>query len=103
MIEDWRPISLLNVDLKIFSKAVASRLRACLDTIISSEQCKYVQETFISLNGRLIYDILEACELFGVEGYLLSLIFKKFSIQLITVFAICLKNLWLWRNFHSYY
>ena len=72
MIENWRPISLLNVDLKIFSKAVASRLRACLDTIISFEQCAYVEGRFISQNGRLIYNILEACELFGVERYLVT-------------------------------
>ena len=77
MIENWRPISLLNVDLKIFSKAVASRLRACLDTIISSEQCAYVEGRFISQNGRLIYDILEACELFGVEGYLVTVDIQK--------------------------
>ena len=77
MIENWRPISLLNVDLKIFSKAVASRLRACLDTIISFEQCAYVEGRFISQNGRLIYDILEACELFGVEGYLVTVDIQK--------------------------
>ena len=77
MIENWRPTSLLNVDLKIFSKAVASRLRVCLDTIISSEQCAYVEGRFISQNGRLIYDILEACELFGVEGYLVTVDIQK--------------------------
>ena len=77
MIENWRPISLLNVDLKIFSKAVASRLRACLDTIISSEQLAYVEGKFISQNGRLIYDILEVCELFVVEGYLVTVDIQK--------------------------
>ena len=87
MIENWRPISPLNVDLKIFSKAVASRLRACLDTIISSEQCAYVEWRFISQNGRLIYDILEACELFGVEEYLVTVDIQKLLIQLITVFC----------------
>ena len=46
-IENWRTIFLLNVDLKIFSKAVSSRLRACLDTIISSEQCAYVEGRFV--------------------------------------------------------
>ena len=77
MIENWRPISLLNVDLKIFSKAVASRFRACLDTIISSEQCTYVEGRSISQNGRLIYDILEACEFFGVEEYLVTVDIQK--------------------------
>ena len=103
MIENWRPISLLNVDLKIFSKAVASRLRACLDTIISFEQCAYVEGRFISQNGRLIYDILEACELFGVEGYLVTVDIQKAFDSINQFFAICLKKIWLWRKFHSYY
>ena len=77
MIENWRPISLLNVDLNIFSKVVACRLKTCLDTIISSEQCAYVEGRFISKNGRLIYDILEACELFRVEGYLVIVEIQK--------------------------
>ena len=93
MIENWRPISLLNVDLKIFSKAVASRLRACLDTIISSEQCAYVEGRFISQNGRLIYDILEACELFGVEGYLVTVDIQKAFHSVNQFFAICLKKI----------
>ena len=77
MIVNWRPVSLLNVDLMIFSKAVASRLRACLDTIISSEQCVYVERRFISQNGRLIYDILEACEFFEFEGDLVAVDIQK--------------------------
>ena len=77
MIENWRPFLLLNVDLKIFSKTIASRLEICLGTIISSERCAYVEGRFISQNGRLIYDILEACELFGVEGYLVTVDIQK--------------------------
>ena len=77
MIGNWGTISLLNVDLKIFSKAVASRLKPCLDTIISSKQCAYVEWRFISQNGRLFYDILEACEFVGVEGYLVTVDIQK--------------------------
>ena len=77
MIGNWGTISLLNVDLKIFSKALASRLKACLDTIISSKQCAYVEWRFISQNGRLFYDILEACEFVGVEGYLVTVDIQK--------------------------
>ena len=66
MIENWRLISLLHVSLKIFKNAVASLLKTCLDTIISSGQCVYVEERFISQNGRLFYGILEACLIFLV-------------------------------------
>ena len=37
-IKNWRPISLLNVDTKILSKAISNKLRTVLLTLISSQQ-----------------------------------------------------------------
>ena len=39
-----RPISLLNVDLKIISKAFSSRLKTVLTSIMSSEQTAYIEK-----------------------------------------------------------
>ena len=36
-IKNWRPISLLNVDYKIFSKAIAKKLNEVLPKIVSAE------------------------------------------------------------------
>ena len=42
LLKNWNPISLLNVDLKIISKAFASRLKTVLPSIISSIQTAYI-------------------------------------------------------------
>ena len=41
-IANWRPISLINVDVKIGSKAIAKRLEAVLPCVIHHNQCAYV-------------------------------------------------------------
>ena len=58
-IVNWRPISLLNVDLKIISKALANRLKSVIDKIITSNQTAYVKDRFIGESSRLLSDILE--------------------------------------------
>ena len=55
---NWRPISLLNVDLKIISKAFASSLKTVLPSIISPEETTYIEQWLIVGSGRLISDIL---------------------------------------------
>ena len=46
-MKNLRPVSLLNVDLKITSKAFASRLKTVRPSIISSEQIAYIEERII--------------------------------------------------------
>ena len=58
-INNWRPISLLNVDTKIISKAIANKLKSILPSIISHDQTAYVKGRFICESTRLISDILE--------------------------------------------
>ena len=47
LLKNWKPISLRNVDLKITSKALASRLKTVLPSIISSKQTVYNEKRFI--------------------------------------------------------
>ena len=51
-IKNWRPISSLNVDLKITSKALSEKLKKVL---IFSQQTVYVKNKHIGDSGRLIY------------------------------------------------
>ena len=43
LMKNWRPISLLNTDLKIFSKALAAKLKSVLLSLITSQQSVYVK------------------------------------------------------------
>ena len=46
-LKNWRPISLLNVDYKILSKALTNRLSKVLPSIVSEDQTS-------SVSGRTI-------------------------------------------------
>ena len=72
-IKNWRPVSLLNVDKKIFPKAISNKLKAVLPTLISSEQTAYVKYRFIGEGGRLISDVIELSDWFNIEGFLVTM------------------------------
>ena len=72
-IKNWRPISLLNVDTKILSKAISNKLKTVLPTLISSQQTAYVKNRFIGESGRLISDIVEISGCFNITGFLVTM------------------------------
>ena len=41
-IKNWRPISLLNVDMKLISKVLASRLKNVISSIVNENQVVYI-------------------------------------------------------------
>ena len=43
-LENWRPISLVNVDTKIMMKVIASRIKNVLPNIIHLNQTGYVKD-----------------------------------------------------------
>ena len=75
-LKNWRPISLLNVDYKIASKALALRLKV-LSAIINNAQTGYVEGRFIGENIRLISDILNFTADQDIEGIALFIDFEK--------------------------
>ena len=56
LLENLRPISLLNVDYKILTKSIAKRLEKVLPKIINSDQTGYIKGSFIGENVRVIQD-----------------------------------------------
>ena len=72
-IKNWKPISLLNVDMKILSKALTKRLKEVLTCLISAQQTVYVQNRNIDESGRLISDIIEIVNIGQMEGFLVTM------------------------------
>ena len=66
LIQNWRPISPLNVDAKIISKALPKRLKSVLPSIISDNQT-------ISQGGRLIADVLQTTDVVKLSGMLVTI------------------------------
>ena len=77
LINNWRPITLINVDTKIFSKLLAMRFQKILDSVISNDQTGYRKGFFIGENIRLLKDLIEYCEQNEIDGNLIAIDFAK--------------------------
>ena len=53
-LENWRPISLVNVDAKVMSKVIATRLKNVLPQIIHHNQTGFVKDRYIGETVRSI-------------------------------------------------
>ena len=73
LIQNWWPVSLLNIHQKYISKAPSARLRKTLVFLINPGQTTYLDGRFICERCRLISDILETKTLENIEGYLLEI------------------------------
>ena len=76
-LSNWRPITLLNVDLKIAAKAIAKRLEPMFATLIHPDQTGFVKGRYIGENIRLINDVMEIAKTQNLPGILTSLDFRK--------------------------
>ena len=77
LIKNWIPISLINVDSKIASKALASRMKMVLNDIITCDQTAYAKGRYIGESIRLVTDILEYTAEHEDVGILFSADFEK--------------------------
>ena len=102
-IKNWRPISLLNVDIKILSKALAKRLKEVLPCLISAQQTAYVKNRNIGESGRLISDIIEIASTRKMQRFLVTMNVEKAFDALDHTFLISiLKRLGFGQNFVSW-
>ena len=77
MINNWRPISLINVDVKIGSKTIAKRLEKALPRITYFDQSSYVKGRTIFDALRAIEDVLDFSKAKTLSGLLITIDFQK--------------------------
>ena len=58
-LDDYRPITLLNTELKILARVLANRLQVSISDLISPEQTLAVKGRSIKCNLHLIREVLE--------------------------------------------
>ena len=68
---------MLNTDLKLISKTLATGLKDIQPDLISSNQMAYVKNRYISECARLIYDVLERASILNKKGFLVTVDIEK--------------------------
>ena len=76
-MKNWWPISLINIDTKIASKALAARMENVLTSIVHCNQTAYVKDRYIGESICLITDLLAYTEENSIRGILFSADFEK--------------------------
>ena len=76
-IDNWRPITLLNIDYKILASVYANRLKTGLDAIIGETQTGFMKNRHISGNIRLVLDLIDYADNINSDAFILFLDFYK--------------------------
>jgi len=77
LIENWRPISLLNIDYKIMSKCLSERLKQVIEKLVHTSQHGFIRGRNINDAIRTILDIVDESDIKQTPGFLLALDFQK--------------------------
>uniref|UniRef100_A0A4W5KWL2 Reverse transcriptase domain-containing protein n=1 Tax=Hucho hucho TaxID=62062 RepID=A0A4W5KWL2_9TELE len=72
-IKNWRPVSLLGVDYKIFSKALINRLKLCISSVIHADQSYCIPNRSIFDNLFLVRDLISFAKVYKLDVGLVSL------------------------------
>jgi len=76
-LQNWGPITLLNIDYKIATKALAKRIEIVLPKLVNANQTGFIKGRYIGENITLISDIMDYTKEENLPGILMPLDFKK--------------------------
>lgn len=76
-ITNWRPITLLNVDFKIYSKAIAKRLQSCIKEVVHTDQTGFIRGRCIGENLNNIQNVIHHASAQNEQNYILALDYTK--------------------------
>ena len=86
ILENWRPISLLNVDYELCAQVLSKRLQNFIGGIISTDQTDFIKKRSATENVRLTQDVIDYCLDKKLPCIIMFLDFKKRTIMLATHF-----------------
>jgi exonuclease III len=73
LISNFRPITLLNTDYKLFTKVLSTRISKVASTLIHSAQAGFIPERQISDHTQLTRLVMEHAEAAGINGLIVAL------------------------------
>ena len=76
-LKNWRPISLLTGDLKLFSKVITHRLQTVVSDLIHTSQTGFMAGRFIGENIIKLLNMIDYCNNNKQSGILISFDFEK--------------------------
>ena len=62
MLNNWRPLTLLDTVYIIASGAIANRIKSVIDKLIDKDQLGFIKGRYIGEDTRLVYDLLKHTE-----------------------------------------
>lgn len=72
-LQNYRPISLLNVDYKILTRVFANRLKKVIGSIINKNQTCCIPNRAISDTIASVRDLIDYCDIENVQGYIIKI------------------------------
>lgn len=76
-LSNWRPITLLNSDMKILSKALAKRIQSCIREVVREDQTGFIRYRRITSNLLTVQSIIDRSDETSTQGILLALDYSK--------------------------
>lgn len=76
-LSNWRPITLLNADFKIFSKALADRIQIGIKDVISDDQTGFIKGRTIATNLTTIQMVIEQTKINNSSGLICAVDYRK--------------------------
>ena len=76
-LQNYRPITLLNVDYKIGAKVLSARLKTVISKVIGSHQTGFIKGRYIGENIRYVLDLVNFTDQEQIPGFLFLIDFEK--------------------------
>ena len=76
-LDNWRPITLFNMDYKILAMVLTKRLQKVLPDIINEDQVGYIKGRSGIYNARLVQDVIDYHTLTDKDGAIIYADFRK--------------------------